>query len=112
MLTLPEGNYTGANLATAVQELLNGFAAKFDFEVLYQPARGSITIEATSEDNATTNQFYMPSDFGIMAWMIGTDNDYPWKDRQGNITTVEINNIQPTNGVLGNSDTITVNSES
>ena len=30
MLTLPEGNYTGANPASGIQELLNGFAATFD----------------------------------------------------------------------------------
>ena len=112
VLTLPEGNYTGANLATAVQELLNLFAVTFGFEVLYQPARGSITIEATSEDNATINQFYIPSDFGIMTWMIGTDNGYPWGDGQGNITTVEINNLQSINGVSRSSDTIAVNLES
>ena len=43
-LTLPEGNYTGANLATCIQDLINGFAINFDFELLYHPARGSITI--------------------------------------------------------------------
>ena len=30
VLTLPEGNYTGANLAIAIQELLNGFAVTFN----------------------------------------------------------------------------------
>ena len=112
VLTLPEGNYTGPQLATAIQELLNGFAVNFGFGVLYQPARGSITIEATSGDNVTINQFYIPSDFGIMTWMVGTDNDYPWQDRQGNVTTVEINSLQSINGVLRNSDMITVNLES
>ena len=29
VLTLPEGNYTGANLAPGIQELLNGFAVTF-----------------------------------------------------------------------------------
>ena len=33
VLTLPEGNYDGANLATGIQDLLNGFAATFGFEV-------------------------------------------------------------------------------
>ena len=31
--------------------------------------------------------------------MIGTDNDYPWRDRQGYVTTVEINDLQYINGV-------------
>ena len=31
--TSPEGNYTGANLASGIQELLNGFAVTFGFEV-------------------------------------------------------------------------------
>ena len=57
VLTLPEGNYTGANLATAIQDLLNGFAVTFDFEVIYHPARGTITIEAKSEGMDSHNKF-------------------------------------------------------
>ena len=44
--------------------------------------------------------------------MNSTDSDYPWKGRQGNITTVEINDLKSINGVLRNSDMITVNLES
>ena len=88
---LLEGNYTGANLATAIQELLNGFAVTFGCEVLYHPARGTITIEANSEGMGSHNKFHMPSDFGIVTWMSSIDYDYPWKDSQGNITTVESN---------------------
>ena len=58
------------------------------------------------------NEFYIPSDFGIMTWMSSTYSDYPWRDRQGNITTVENNNLQSIHGVLRNSDTITVILES
>ena len=46
VLELPQGNYTGPQMAAAIQELLNGFNVTFDFEVLYHPARGTITIEA------------------------------------------------------------------
>ena len=112
VLTLPEGNYTGANLAIAIQELINGFAVTFGSEVLYHPARGTITIEAKSEGMGSHNKFYIPSDFKIMTWMSSTDSDYPWKDSQGNITTVEINNLQYINGVLRNSDMITISLES
>ena len=49
VLNLPEGNYTGPQMAAAIQELLNGFAVTFGFEVLYHSARGTITIEAKSE---------------------------------------------------------------
>ena len=52
VLTLPEGNYTGPRMAAAIQELLNGFNVTFDFGVLYQPARGTITIEAKSGNMA------------------------------------------------------------
>ena len=38
VLTLPEVNYTGANLASSIQDLLNGFAVTFAFEVVYHPA--------------------------------------------------------------------------
>ena len=64
VLTLLEGNYTGPQMAAAIQELLNGFAVTFKFEVVYQPARGSITIEAKSEGMDEHSKFYIPSDFG------------------------------------------------
>ena len=56
-------NYTGANLASGIQGLLNGFAVTFDFEVLYHPARGTITIEAKPEGMDFHNKFYIPSGF-------------------------------------------------
>ena len=99
-------------MASGIQELLNGFAATFDVEVLYHPARGTITIEAKCEGMDSHNKFNIPSDFGIMTWMSSTDSDYPWKNSQGNITTVEINNLKSSNGVLRNPDMITINLES
>ena len=80
-------------------------------EVLYHPARGTITIEARSEGVGSHNKIYIPSDFGIMAWMGSTDSGYPWKDSQGYITTVEVHNLQFINGVLRNSGMITINLE-
>ena len=109
VLTLPEGNYTGANLASGMQDLLNGFAVTFDFEVLYHTARGTITIQSKDEGTDSHNEFYISSDFGIVTWMSSTNNDYPWKDSEGNVQTVEVNNLQYINGVLRKSDMITVN---
>ena len=57
------------------------------------------------------NTFYVPSDFGIMIWMSSTDSDYPWQNRQGFITSVDNNSLQSINGVLRNSNSITVNLE-
>ena len=111
-LNLPEGNYTGPQVAAAIQELLNGFNVTFDFGVLCQPARGTITIEAKSENMAEHDKFYIPSDFGIMAWMSTTSGNYPWRDRQGFLTTVDNNNLHSINGVLRNSDMIAVSLES
>ena len=108
----PEGIYTGANLASDIQDLLNGFAVTFGFEVLYHPARGTITIEAKSEGMGSHNKFHIPSDFGTMAWMSSTGSVYPWEDSQGNVQPVEMNSLKPINGVLRNSDMITVNLES
>ena len=88
--TLPEGNYKGPQMAAAIQELLNGFAVTFDFEVLYHPARETVTIEAKSEGMDEHNKLYVPSGFGIMTWMSSTDSDYPWQERQGFITSVVI----------------------
>ena len=81
-------------------------------EVVYNHARGTITIEAKPEGMDSHNKFYIPRDFGIMTWMSSTDLDYPWKDSQGNVQSVEINNLKPINGVLRNSDMITNNLES
>ena len=77
---VPEGNYTGSNPASAIQELLNGLAVTFDFEVVYHAARGTISIDATSEGMGSQNQFYIPSGFGIMTWE--SSNSYaenPWE---------------------------------
>ena len=68
ILTLPEGNYTGAKLAAGIQDLLNGFAVTFNFEVVYHPARGTVSIEAKPEGMDSHNKSYIPSDFGIVAW--------------------------------------------
>ena len=111
VLTLPEGNYTGPQMAAAIQELLYGFAVTFGFEVLYHSARGTITIEAKSEGMDEHNKLYIPSDFGIMTWMSSTDNDYPWQNRLGLITSVDNNDLRSVNGVLRNSNSITVNLE-
>ena len=46
-----------------------------------------------------------------MTWMSSKDSDYPWQDRQGIITPVDNNNLQSVNGVLRNSNSITVNLE-
>ena len=99
-------------MAIALQELLNGFAVTFDFGALYHHARGTTTIEANPEGMDSHNKFYIPSDFGIMTWMGSTGSGYLWKDSQGDITTVEINNLQSINGVLRNSGMIAINLES
>ena len=39
VLTLPGGTYTGPQVATATQELLNGIAVNFDFEVFLQTCK-------------------------------------------------------------------------
>ena len=82
-----------------------------DFEVVYQPARGSITIESKSEGMDEHDEFDIPSDFGITTWMRSAGNDYPWTDRQGFVTALDNNNIQSINGVLRNSSAITGNLE-
>ena len=112
VLILPEGNYTGPQMAAAIQELLNGFSVAFDFEVLYHLTRGTVTIEAKSENMAEHDKFYIPSDFGIMTWMSSTNGNYPWKDRQGFVTTVDNNNLHSINGVLRNSGMIAVSLDS
>ena len=94
VLILPEGNYTRSNPATAIQELLNGFADTFTFEVIHHPARGTTSIEKKPEGVHSNNKSLVPSDFGIMNWRSNTGSDYPGKDIEGNIQIVDINNIR------------------
>ena len=108
---LREGKYTGSNLASAIQDLLMGLLSP-SISRLYQPARGTISIEAKSEGMGSHRKFYIPSDFGITTWMGSTDSDYPWKDSEGNIQAVEVNNLKSNSGVLRNADMITIHLES
>ena len=91
--------------------LLSPSALRF---YVYHPAGGTITItiEAKSEGMGFHNKVYIPSDFGIMTWMSSIVSDYPWKDSEGNIQSVEINKDKSINGVLRNSAMVTVNLES
>ena len=78
-------------------------------EVLYHPARGTITIEAKYEGMDEHDKFYVPSDFGIMTW---PSNTHPWTTINGFATTVDPNNLHSINGVLRNSDMIGASLES
>ena len=98
VLEIPEGNYTGISLAAAIQETLS-FATSFEFEVIYNAPRGSITIQTTiSSGINSNNSFIVKSDSGVAAW----SNATPWKDKYGNMTSVYIDNLQSINGVLRN----------
>ena len=44
-LNVPEGNCSGSNLVTAIQELLNSLHENFIFEVVYNPAEGLSTLK-------------------------------------------------------------------
>ena len=112
ILALPEGNYTGSDLAAAIQELLNGFATTFDFEVVYNAARDDTSIDAKYEGMDSHNRFHIPSDFGIMTWE-GNNYyaDYPWKHSEGFVQTIEIHSLQSISGVLRNTEMIHVDSE-
>ena len=80
ILDIPEDNYTGATLASAIQELLN-FAISFEFEVVYSVPRGSISIKS-NYDGMTEKSFIISTDFGIMTWA-NVGAGYPWKNIQG-----------------------------
>ena len=99
---MPEGNYSGANLETFIQELLNGLGEHFIYEVVYNPARGVVNIEQTYEGVHANNEFLVPSDFGIMNWMGNTDSGYPWRNIDGTFKAVDINSLHSVNGVSRN----------
>ena len=93
-------------MVTAIQELLNGLDENFTFEVIYNPARGTVNIEMKPGGVHANNDFLVPSVFGIMNWMSNTDSDYPWRNIDGTIKAININNLQSINGVLRNTQTV------
>ena len=103
---VPEGNYSGSNLVTAIQDLVNAVDGNFTFEVIYNPARGIVNIEEKSEGIRATNAFLVPGDFGILNWMSNTGSDYPWRNIDDIIKAVDDNNLQSINGVLRNTQVI------
>ena len=110
ILTLPEGNYTGPNLSAAIQELPNGFAIAFDFEVVYHPARGTVPIEAKPEGMDSHNQFFIPSDFGITTWENNSYAENPWGNSEQFVQAIKTHNLQSTHGVLRNTEMTHVHS--
>ena len=100
VLTIPEGNYNGYRLATGIQSLLNGLEGNFTFEVIYNTATGTISIEETTEGGINT--FEVPSDYGISDWS-NNHPEYPWRN-DANIIYPDINNLQYINGVLRNTE--------
>ena len=98
----PEGNYSGSNLVSAVQDLLNALDGNFTFEVIYNPARGTVNNEEKPEGTHANNAFLVPSGFGIMNWMSITGPDYPWRNIGDTSKAVGINNVQSVKGVSRN----------
>ena len=102
-----KGNHSGSNLVPAIQEFLNGLDENFTFDVIYNPARGTVNIEEKSEGIHANSGFLVPSDFGIMNCMGNTDSDYPWRNIDGIFKAVGINSLQAINGVSRNTQMIT-----
>ena len=108
VLTLPDGNYNGFNLAPSIQDLLNANEINFTFEVVYNTATGTMKIEEISEGIHASNAFEVPSDFGITYWDIEANGDYPWRNTDENIVYPVVNDFQSINGVLRNTRFIPV----
>ena len=89
-------------MASAIQDLLSNFAVTFLFGVVYHGARGTITIQATSEGIDSNYKFIIPYDVAVQTWMNNTGFDHPWKNREGTVQSKDINNLQSINGVLRN----------
>ena len=108
---LRESDYTGVTLASGIQDLLNGFAVTLYFEVVYHPARGTISIQANSEGMDSHNQFYTHSGFGIMTWGVVIPMRITHGNGQGLVQTVETHSLQSINGVLRSTEMIHLSSE-
>jgi len=108
VLTLPDGNYNGLNLASSIQDLLNANEINFTFEVVYNTATGTIKIEEKSEGIHADIAFEVPSDFGIAYWEAEHNGVYPWKNTDETIVYPDVDNLQSINGVLRNTHFIPV----
>lgn len=103
VITIPEGNYDGYRLASALQELLNSIEINFIFEVKYNTATGSIKIEETTQNSR--NAFTVPSDYNIKDWFYNHP-EYSWKNIDNVYVYPDNNNLQSINGVLRNTEII------
>ena len=111
VLTIPEGNYTGSNLASAIQEQLS-FIQNVTISVSYSSARGTINISSTQNEGVVDELYFIvASDFGAMTSTLG--GGVPWRDRDEHIISVDPNNLQYINNVLRHTDMfqVDVNSE-
>ena len=54
----------------------------------------------------SNNKFTVPSGFGIVNWMNNDDSDYPWKNIDGTVQTMDIKNLRSISGVLRNTKVI------
>ena len=104
VITIPEGNYDGYRLASALQELLNSIEINFIFEVKYNTATGSIKIEETTQ-KGSRNAFTVPSDYNIKDWFYNHP-EYSWKNIDNVFVYPDNNNLQSINGVLRNTEII------
>jgi len=104
VITIPEGNYDGYRLASALQELLNSIEINFIFEVKYNTATGSIKIEETTQ-KGSRNAFAVPSDYNIKDWFYNHP-EYSWKNIDNVYVYPDNNNLQSINGVLRNTEII------
>ena len=96
VLTLPDGNYNGFNLASSIQDLLNANEINFTFEAVYNTATGTIKIEETTEDS--NNAFEVPSDAAIINWFYD-HTEYPWRFTDEVIVYPDNNDLQSVNGI-------------
>ena len=104
VLTIPDGNDNGYNLASSIQDLLNANEIDFTFEVIYNTATGTIKIEEKPGGIHASNSFDVPSDSGITYWEIEANSDYPWRNTGETIIYPDINNLQFLNGILRNTE--------
>ena len=110
VLEVPAGNYTGTTLAVAIQELLNGFAVNFGFEVSYHIPSCTIRINATNAEGLNEqSEFIVASNFMVMTWSNMGYDDEPWIDREGKFVSLhDPNNLQSINDALRHDEMTTL----
>ena len=99
VLTLPEGNYNAATLATTLQSTLQHSFPNENYRCVYNTTKGSITITSDRSFRIFTDQQARE----IQNTLIGDPSFPGWVDNNNQLTTVDASDLRSINEIFRHS---------